>query len=365
MKINAAVVREKSRPFTVEELELEEPREDEVLVRLVGTGVCHTDLVVRDQKIPVPLPLVLGHEGAGVVEQVGQKVSKVKPGDHVVLSFFTDGTCVNCREGKLGYCHNLVGYNFGGARADGSTTLSKDGEVIHGNFFNQSSFATHALANERNVVNVRDDVPLNILGPLGCGIQTGAGAVINSLAPHAGTSIAVFGTGSVGLSAIMAARVVGCTTIIGIDIRPDRLEIARELGATHVINGSEGDTVKKIQEISGTGVNYSLETTALPAILRQAVDCLTLTGVCGLIGLAPLGTEVALDMNSILFGRTLRGVIEGDSIPDIFIPQLIELYVQGRFPFDKLIKFYKLEEINDAARDSEAGTALKPVLTFA
>src|SRR5262249_10004281 len=161
------------------------------------------------------------------------------------------------------------------------------------------------------------------------------------------SSIAVFGTGSVGLSAIMAARVVGCTTIIGIDIRPGRLEIARELGATHVINGSEGDTVKKIQEITGTGVNYLLETTALPAILRQAVDCLTPTGVCGLIGAAPLGTEVTLDMNTILLGgRTLRGVIEGDSIPDIFIPQLIELYVQGRFPFDKLIKFYKLEEIN-------------------
>jgi aryl-alcohol dehydrogenase len=365
MKITAAVVREKSKPFTVEQLELGEPREDEVLVRLVGTGVCHTDLVVRDQYYPVPLPSVLGHEGAGVVEQVGQNVSKVKPGDHVVLSFFTCGTCVNCRQGKPGYCHNLFGYNFGGARADGSTTLSKDGEVIHGNFFNQSSFATHALANERNVVKVRDDVPLNILGPLGCGIQTGAGAVINSLAPHAGSSIAVFGTGSVGLSAIMAARAVGCTTIIGIDIRPGRLETARELGATHIINGSEGDAVKKIQEIIGAGVNYSLETTALPAILRQAVDCLTLTGVCGLIGAAPLGTEVVLDMNSILFGRTLRGVIEGDSIPDIFIPQLVELYVQGRFPFDKLIKFYKLEQINDAARDSEAGTVLKPVLTFA
>jgi aryl-alcohol dehydrogenase len=365
MKITAAVVREKSKPFTVEELELEEPREDEVLVRLVGTGVCHTDLVVRDQYYPVPLPSVLGHEGAGIVEKVGQKVSKVKPGDHVVLSYMSCGRCVNCREGKLGYCYALFGYNFGGARPDGSTTLSKDGEVIHGSFFGQSSFATYALASERNTVKVRDDVPLNILGPLGCGIQTGAGAVINSLAPHAGSSIAVFGTGSVGLSAIMAARAVGCTTIIGIDIRPGRLEIARELGATHVINGSEGDTVKKIQEITGTGVNYSLETTALPAILRQAVDCLTLTGVCGLIGAAPLGTEVALDMNSILFGRTLRGVIEGDSIPDIFIPQLIELYVQGRFPFDKLIKFYKLEEINDAARDSEAGTVLKPVLTFA
>lgn len=365
MKITAAVVREKARPFTIEELELEGPRENEVVVRLVGAGVCHTDLIVRDQYYPVPLPSVLGHEGAGVVEQVGSKVSKVKPGDHVVLSYMSCGKCANCKKGKAGYCYELFGYNFGGAREDGSTTLNKDGEAVHGSFFGQSSFGTYALANERNVVKVRDDVPLNILGPLGCGIQTGAGGVINALAPHAGTSIAVFGTGSVGLSAIMAARVVGCTTIIGVDVRPSRLDMARELGATHVINGAEGNTVEKIQEITGTGVDCSLETTALPEIFRQAVDCLTLTGVCGLIGAAALGTEVKLDMNTILFGRTVRGIIEGDSIPDIFIPQLIELYMQGRFPFDKLIKFYKLEQINDAARDSEAGTVLKPVLTFA
>ena len=209
------------------------------------------------------------------------------------------------------------------SRPDGSTTLKKDGEIIHSNFFNQSSFATYALANERGVVKVRKDVPLNILGPLGCGILTGAGAVVNSLAPRAGSSIAVFGTGSVGLSAIMAAKFVGCTSIIGIDIRASRLAMARELGATHVIDASSSDVVKKIVEITGVGVNYSLDTTAIPKILRQAVDCLTLTGVCGLIGAAPLGTEVSLDMNMILLGRALRGIIDGDSIPDIFIPQLI------------------------------------------
>lgn len=362
MQITAAVVREKGQPFQVETVELDEPREDEVLVRLVGVGVCHTDLVVRDQYYPVPLPVVLGHEGAGVVEAVGADVTKVEPGDHVVLSYRWCGECVNCKQGRYGYCLDLFGYNFGGARPDGSSPIRQNGSIIHGSFFGQSSFATYALANEANVVKVRQDAPLELLGPLGCGIQTGAGGVINALHPKAGSSIAVFGTGSVGLSAIMAAQVVGCTTIIAVDIKPGRLEMARELDATHTINAAEANPVEEIQRITGIGVNYSLETTALPSVFRQAVDSLALTGVCGLIGAAPLGTEVTFDMNSILFGRTVRGIIEGDSTPDIFIPQLIDLYLQGRFPFDRLVKFYTLDQINQAAEDSERGDVIKPVL---
>jgi aryl-alcohol dehydrogenase len=365
MKVTAAVTPGKGEPFQLREIELDAPRADEVLVRIVATGVCHTDLVVRDQYYPVPLPAVLGHEGAGIVEQVGSAVTKVAPGDHVVLSFNSCATCPNCRQGDPGYCHNLFGYNFAAARPDGSPTMHEGDTVIHGSFFGQSSFATHALAYERNVVKVRNDVPLELLGPLGCGIQTGAGGVMNALRPRAGSSIAVFGVGSVGLSAIMAAKVVGCTTIIGVDLNPARLAMAQELGATHVINAGETDPVAKIQEITGTGVNFSLEATSLPKVLRQAVDCLTLTGVCGLIGAAPLGTEVTLDMNSIMFGRTVRGIIEGDSVPDIFIPRLVDLYAQGRFPIDKLISFYSLEQINEAAHDSETGKVIKPVLRMA
>ncbi len=362
MQITAAVARAKSQPFSVEPLELEEPRPDEVLVRIVGTGVCHTDLIVRDQYYPTPLPAVLGHEGAGVVERVGEQVTKVQPGDHVVLTYLSCGRCPACQQGALGYCPQLFTLNFGGGRADGSRALRRDGEVINGHFFGQSSFATYALANERNVVKVRSDVPLELLGPLGCGIQTGAGAVINSLHPRAGSSIAVFGVGSVGMSAIMAARVVGCITIIAVDVKSNRLELARELGATHTVNPAEGNAVERIQQLTGGGANYTLETTALPAVFRQAVEALALRGVCGLIGAAPLGTEVTFDMNSILFGRTIRGIIEGDSVPDVFIPQLIELYVQGRFPLDKLIRFYPLQEINRAAEDSLSGVTMKPVL---
>lgn len=363
MEITAAVVREKGRPFSVERLELEGPRPEEVLVRVIGAGICHTDLIVRDQWYEVPLPAVLGHEGSGVVEAVGEGVTKVEVGDHVVLSYLSCGECANCKQGRPPYCFKLYELNFGGARPDGSSAIRQDGRTIHAHFFAQSSFATYALATERNVVKIRRDVPLEIMGPLGCGIQTGAGGVLNSLHPVAGTSIVVFGTGSVGMSAIMAARVAGCATIIGVDIKPGRLELARELGATHTINASEsGDLVEEIRELTGGGADYTVETTASPAVFRQAVDSLTLGGVCGLIGAAALGTEVSLDMNNILFGRTVRGIIEGDSIPDIFIPRLIELYTQGRFPFDRLIRFYELDEINTAAEDSERGDVLKPVL---
>jgi aryl-alcohol dehydrogenase len=362
MQIRAAVAAAKSEPFSIEALELEEPRDDEVLVRMVGVGICHTDLIVRDQYYPTPLPAVLGHEGAGVVERVGGRVTKVQPGDHVVLSYLSCGACPNCQQGQMVYCPYLFALNFGGGRLDGSKALRRGGRAISSHFFGQSSFATQAIANQRNVVKVPAHAPLDLLGPLGCGIQTGAGAVMNSLNPRAGSSIAVFGAGSVGTSAIMAARTVGCTTIIAIDVKPSRLALARELGATHTVDPSEADPVEAIRKLTGGGVDYSLETTAEAAVFRQAVDALDVPGVCGLIGAAPLGTEATFDMNSILFGRTIRGIVEGNSVPDVFIPRLIELHGQGRFPFDRLIQFYPLDQINRAAEDSLAGRTMKPVL---
>jgi aryl-alcohol dehydrogenase len=363
MKIKAAVVREKAGPFFIEELNLSEPRQDEVIVKMVGAGICHTDLIARDQYIPVPLPAVFGHEGSGTVEEVGRGVTRVQPGDHVVLSFNSCGNCLNCARSMPGYCLNIR-HSFTGARPDGSTTLSKDGEVVRGSFIGQSSFGTFALVNERNVVKVSQKLPLKILGPLGCGIQTGAGAVINSLAVRAGSSIAIFGVGAVGMSALMAARVVGCTTIIAVDIKSNRLRIAQEFGATHVINSTLLNPVETIYQITGTGVNYAVDTTGRPTVLRAAVEALMVTGVCGLVGAATTEQEVTLNMTNIVVGRTLRGIMEGDSIPTVFIPQLIELYQQGHFPFDKLIKFYPLEDINQAVYDTESGEVFKPVLVF-
>ena len=362
MEIKAAVIFEKSGPFSIEQLQISDPNDDEVLVRIVGSGVCHTDLGAREGYLPIPLPSVFGHEGAGIIEKVGAGVTKVAPGDQVVLSWGCCGKCTSCKSGKDSYCLDFFLYNFHGARPDGSTTLKKGDQVVHGSFFGQSSFANFALANEGNVVKVRKDVPIEILGPLGCGVLTGAGAVMNTLQPRAGSSIAVFGVGTVGMSAILGAVVCGCTTIIAVDILSDRLEKAKEFGATHIINSSEVDPVEAIREITGGGAEFTLECVGNPAVLRQAVDALPRCGVCGLLGTVPPGTEVTFDMDLIMNGRTVRGIIEGDAIPDLFIPKLIELYRQGRFPFDKLIKFYPFEDINQAAEDMEKGLVIKPVL---
>lgn len=360
MKSKAAVVREKSGRFEMAEVELAELRDDEVLVRVVGVGVCHTDLVCRDQIYPVRFPAVFGHEGSGVVEKVGAGVVKVQPGDHVVMTYRACGRCPACRRGDPTHCANIFGCNFGGTRDDGSATVHQHGRPIFGNFFNQSSFAAYALANEANTVKVPRDAPLELLGPLGCGIQTGAGAVINTLKPAAGSGIAVFGCGSVGLAAIMAARIVGCTTIVAIDLHEGRRALARELGATHAFDPAHCEVVEEVQKLGGA--DFSLECTGIPAVFRQAVDCLAVPGVCGLVGAAALGTEVTLDMNSIMFGRTVLGIIEGQSVPDVFIPRLVELHRQGRLPLEKIVTFYSLDEIDRAVRDSESGKVVKAIL---
>lgn len=364
-EITAAVVRQKGGPFAIEKLKIENLNDDEVLVKIVATGMCHTDMVVRDQAYPVPLPLVLGHEGSGVVEKVGKSVGKVEAGDHVALTFHSCGHCRSCLKGEPTYCVNFFPLNFGGAREDGSTALTDKKGAVHDHFFGQSSFATYAVANQRNVVKVSKDVPLELLGPLGCGIQTGAGAILNALKVRPGESLAVFGAGAVGLSAIMAAKAAGATTIIAIDVVPSRLDLAKELGATHAVNSKEKNVVEEIQKITDGGVHYSLEATGIPAVLRQAVDALGVRGTCGFVGAPALGTEAKFDVNSMMLpGKKLVGIIEGDSVPEIFIPQLISLYQRGLFPFDRLIKFYSMDEINQAAEDSEKGITVKPIIRF-
>lgn len=363
-EIKAAVIREKGGPFKTEVLTLEEPRRDEVLVKIVATGMCHTDMVARDKVYDVPHPIVLGHEGAGIVEKVGEDVKKVAPGDPVVLSYPSCGRCRPCYVGKPFHCVNAYPLCFGGSRLDGSTaTRDADGKRVHDHFFGQSSFGTYALAYENNVVKVPKDAPLELLGPLGCGIQTGAGAVINGLKVAPGASFVAFGAGAVGLSAVMAAKIAGATTIIAADVVPSRLETAMELGATHTVNSKEQDPVAKIKEITGGGADFSLEATGIPAVLRQAIDGLGALGTCGIVGAAPLGAESSFDVNDVMLpGKSIIGIIEGNSIIEKFIPDLVELHRQGRFPFDKLVKYYELEQINQAAEDSEKGGTIKPVV---
>ncbi len=364
MEIQAAVTESKGAPFEIKSVELGDLRAGEVLVRVVACGICHTDLIIRDQWYPVPLPAVLGHEGAGVVDAVGPGVTKVAPGDHVAMSYGSCGACVKCQAGEPWVCHDFFARNFGASRPDGSTALAEDGRPIHSHFFGQSSFATFAVATERNVVRLDPDVPLEIVAPFGCGIQTGAGAVLRAFRPEAGASIAVFGTGTVGLSAVMAARVAGCTTVIGVDIRPSRLELALELGATDVVDAGSEDPVEAVRAATGgVGADFSIDATGIPQVLQQAVYCTGPGGVCGLIGAPPFGTEVSLDINLMLaMGRTLRGIVEGQSIPDVFLPRLIELWRQGRFPVDRLMTHYSFDRIDEAARDAEEGRVVKPVL---
>lgn len=360
----AAVVSEKGGRFEIENVTLTLSRPDDILVRIVAVGICHTDAIVRDQYYPFPLPGVLGHEGSGIVEQVGENVTDVAPGDHVVLTFMSCGACKTCRKGEPSYCQNFFALNVGGARGDGSTgTCDLGGHAIHDHFFGQSSFGSYALADRRNVVKVDKDAPLELLGPLGCGIQTGAGAILNSLKVGAGASIAIFGVGAVGLSGVMAARVAGATTIIAIDPTASRRALALELGATDAIDPMAEDSVSRVQEITGGGAAYTLETSGRPEVLRQAIDSLAIRGVCGIVGAPPLGTDASFDVNALMIpGRTIRGICEGDSIAQEFIPQLIALHAQGRFPFDRLVSFYPFSEINEAVEDALAGRAIKPIL---
>jgi aryl-alcohol dehydrogenase len=362
MRVTAAVTEEKSGAFRLDSLELDVPRPDEVLVAITATGICHTDQHARDGYFAMPYPAVCSHEGAGVVAAVGNAVEHLAAGDHVVISFPWCGECEHCREDRRSYCQRGRELKSAGTRADGSTTLQRNRAPVYGSFFQQSSFATDVLTPARDVVKVRRDAPLEFLGPLGCGLQTGAGAALNVMQPEAGKSFAVFGAGSVGLAGLMAAKVAGCEPIIAVDIRTNRLELAEALGATHTIDNAREDAVAKIQQITGGGDHFTLETSAVPAVFRQAVDCLLTRGTCALVGSARRGTEVSFEMSTLQAGRLVRGVIQGDSQPDQFIPFLVDLFVAGKFPIDRLVTFYDFAAINHAAADAVSGATIKPVL---
>lgn len=367
MKITAAVTRGAGAEFEIADLSLEEPRDDEVLVRISAVGLCHTDLVARDQILPVPLPAVFGHEGAGVVVKTGAAVTKVKPGDPVLLTFSYCGECTRCQAGEPAYCELSVGLNFGGCRLDGSKSLHEHGKPVSSHFFCQSSFATHALATENNVVKVDPDLPLETLAPLGCGVQTGAGAVLNALVCPPRSSLVIFGGGSVGLSAVLGAVVAGCSTIIVSDPVGQRRDLALELGATHVIDPLNENAGEKVRAITGKGVDFALETTGIAAVMNEAISCLRPHGTLGLLGVPvdPRQPTPGYATAVLMYGYTIKGIIEGESNPDDFLPKLIDLYRQGKFPFDRLISFYPFERINQAVQDQHDGKIVKAILTFA
>jgi len=364
MDITAAVVPEKFKDFEIRKVVLDDPRPDEVVVRIVASGMCQTDLHARDGYYPtLKYPAVFGHEGAGVVAAVGSAVRKVVTGDHVILSFPWCGACPNCRQHAPAYCLDARMLKSSGTRADGSTLMCVGDDPVYSAFFQQSSFGNYTIANERFAVKVRNDVPLDHVCALACGGQTGAGAILNVMKPKPGDSFAVFGVGAVGLSGLMAAKVAGCDPIVAVDVHEHRLKLARELGATHTINHSgRTDIVAEIRKLTGLGVRFSLETSALAPVFREAVDCLMPAGTCVLLGSARAGTEVSFETPFLQNGRTVRGVIQGDSVPKEFIPQLTDYIAAGKFPVERMITFYDLADINRAAAESSAGKTIKPVL---
>lgn len=361
----AAVLRETAGRMNIEPVTVGEPEQNEVLVEIAACGVCHTDMVMRDGHLPIPLPVVLGHEGAGHVVAVGSAVTNVKPGDPVIMSFASCGTCPSCVSHDPAYCHEFFPQNFFAKRADGSTALSSCGAPVHSHIFGQSAFATHAIAPARNVVKAPSDIPLKRLAPLGCGIQTGAGAVLNSLKVPAGSSVLVMGAGAVGMSAIMASRIVGAQAIVALDLSAQRLELAKELGATHTLL-SDGHPVLDLLEAAGiTGVDYVIDTTGVPPLLEQALPALNSRGVLALVAAYPPGFSISADLAFLMSGgRRIQGVVEGSSDPQEFIPRLIAYHRRGLLPFDRLIEFFPFAEINAAIEAGESGRVIKPVLTM-
>ncbi len=361
MKIKAAVFRDTTVAPSIEQLDMTGPGEGEVLVRIVATGVCHTDLKTAGTHGRSPRPVVLGHEGAGVVEAIGPGITDLAEGDHVVMTFTWCGGCPSCLSAQPAYCYTAD--HFACTRPDGSTYLQSSEGPVHGDFFNQSSFATYAIGRRRGIVKVRQDAPLEKLGPLGCGIQTGAGAILNDFKLRPGQTLAVFGAGSLGLSAVMAAKLAGAGRIIAVDLHPNRLQMAAELGADEVIRGDDGSARERISGILPDGVDFALDTTTVASVMRQAIDCLAPRGTFGFV--APCDDDqghLAIPLRHMMKARKLQGITEGNSNPDVFIPYLVDSYMSGRFPFDRLITFYAFDDIGQAFHDSHQGQAIKPVL---
>lgn len=366
MRVQAAVAWEAGAPLSIEEVDLDDPREDEILVRTEAVGVCHTDESARLGKLPVVFPIVLGHEGSGVVERTGSAVTKVRPGERVLFTPDYCGRCEQCRLGYTPYCDDVAALTFYGVRPDGSPRAHKDGKPVRASFFGQSSFSTHALVSERNIVPVPPDAPLRYLAGLTCGIQTGAGAILNAMPVGPGRGVAVFGTGAVGLSAVMAAAACGADEIVGVDRVGHRLAMAAELGATHVIDTGGialPDVTAEVVKVTRGGADVVLDTTGNPDVILAAVNSLATHGTCSVI--TSSGAPVTLPPGVLLLrGRKLRGTVGGHINPTVFIPRLLDLHHRGKFPFDRLVRNYPFADVSVAMADSLSGATIKPVLTF-
>ncbi|MFK8053425.1 MAG: NAD(P)-dependent alcohol dehydrogenase [Woeseiaceae bacterium] len=359
MKTRAAVLHKHGESMQLENLELAVPTADEVIVQISHVGICHTDIGAQKSQ---PLPAVLGHEGTGVVIECGDAVDDLAIGDRVVLTYGSCGNCRNCQAELPSHCEQMPALNFSGYSPDGQTTLQDSkGNAVHGSFFYQSSFASHAIANQRNAIKVPDDLPPELLAPLGCGVQTGVGAVVNTLSVPAGSSMVCIGVGSVGLSAVMAAKMVGCTTIIAVDREPSRLEMAEALGATHVLPGND-ETVAAVHQITSGGADYCFESAGNVATFHAAIESVRMGGHVGLAAVPEWAKGFHFYPGPLAMGRTITGVLEGSSVAKTFIPKLCDWLRDGSLPLHNIVQTYAFDDINSAIRDLDAGRVIKPVL---
>ncbi len=360
MRFGAAVLRSYEAPFAVEEVILNAgPADGEILVRIAGCGMCRTDLAVRRSAGRSPLPAVLGHEGAGVVVETGGPDPGLSPGDHVVLSFDSCGHCRSCLGAAPAYCDRFAALNLFGGRVENADRFTDAaGGTLAPRWFGQSSFAEYAMVPARSAVRVDPSLPLELLGPLGCGFLTGAGAVLNSFGAGPGDTVAVFGAGAVGLAAVMAATAAGAVAV-AVDRHPERLALAEKLSATP-LHAASGDLPGRVQRLTDGGAQYALDTTGDARLINDALRSLRPRGHLGLV--ARLHTDLPLGPGALDRGRRISHICEGDAVPALMVPRLTGLWQAGRFPFDQLIRTYPLTDIDEAEADCEAGRVVKPVL---
>ncbi|HSR24106.1 MAG TPA: Zn-dependent alcohol dehydrogenase [Candidatus Eisenbacteria bacterium] len=347
--MRAAVLYEPGAPLRVEEVELAPPRAGEVRVRVAAAGVCHSDYHYMRGDLTTNLPVVLGHEGAGVVEEVGPGVTAVAPGDPVVLLWRTScGRCEYCSAGRPALCPAGLAIRASGRMADGTSRLSRGGEEIR-HFLGVSCFAEHVVCSERAALRIPDDVPLPVAAVAGCAVMTGVGAVVNTARVEAGSSVLVIGAGGVGLCAIMGAVLAGAARIVAADLSPAKLELATQFGATDVVDASRDDVVEAVRELTG-GVDYAFEVIGLPQTVAQAVRAVRAGGTAVAVGVAPVGAATQVDLlELVLQEKTLKGSIYGSTRPQADFPRLFELYRRGRLPLDRLLtREWPLERVNEA-----------------
>ncbi|KAJ5679643.1 Polyketide synthase enoylreductase [Penicillium macrosclerotiorum] len=373
----AFVVDSPGASFVLQDVVLDEVRDNEVLVEMKYTGLCHTDIVVQNGAIPVgDYPAVLGHEGAGIVRRIGKGVKDktLAEGDLVFLSFTTCNSCRSCKEGRNGFCRRFTEINFGGVRgisAKDSPISSTGGQPVRGQFFGQSSMSKLAIISETSIVKSPSslgvtEADMASLAPLGCGYLTGAGTVLNILKPKLSTSFAVLGMGAVGFAAMMAARAQGVENVIAVDIVDAKLTLAKSLGASYTLNTKTVPNLEQgLREIFPDGVDHILDTTGVASLLQSSIAALGHEGTLAIVGVAPADASLSINPLEFMINcKRIVGAIEGSSNPSTLLPQLIDWYKQGKFPVDKLVEVYDLTSLDRALDDLRTGKVIKPVIKW-